>query len=149
MSKNPILGGLISQAGKGVIDLVTKKIDSFITSKEERERLKVELESEFNRHSEKLLELENELSKQYLDDRHSARRREVDTQDWMPKFLGISLIVLFAVSQFMVFFNYLPDNEHARTVISNGVKLIEGAIFLMLGYYFGSTQTADKQKAKL
>lgn len=92
-----------------------------------------------------LAKLEVDLEKIAADDRASARQREAQTGDRMPSVLAISLLLLFAGQQIAVFLGMMPTDETSKTALIKGLSLLETALTLMLGYYFGSSASSRRK----
>lgn len=73
------------------------------------------------------------------EDRKDARAREIATKDDFPKILALLLLTALMVEQGCIFAGWMPADETAKTIIVKGAGLLEAAILLALGYFYGSS----------
>src|SRR5690348_6219493 len=97
----PVIGA-IAKALKGgsIIKDLGDVMDKFVTTPEEKAKAQLELEKVVNSHVEKLAELELEEYKAEVEDRSSARNREVGVAqagrfDFMMYLAGLAGIAAF------------------------------------------------------
>lgn len=154
--------GLMS--GGKIIESVGGVIDNLTTSKEEKEKLKIELEKEINRHSEKLIEEANSVYEAELKDTQSARDANVKIQEsdkasWWAKntayfldvFIGLiwgSITVFLAAKALK-----LVDNLNADlTAVLSLYSTVTAVFMICLNFHRGTSagsQSKQKQLDKL
>lgn len=86
-----------------------------------------------------------DLEKIAADDRSNARAREVATSDWMPKALGLFVVVgFFSVMGLMIFQELPPTGRDSLLVLVGALGAAFGSI---IQYYYGSSSgSAAKSK---
>lgn len=138
-----ILSKIFGAGAKELVGTVGNVLDDIITSKEERDRAKLAIEGELNRHIEALesnalkeIELQNQ-------DRESARSRETEfvkatgRADRMQIFVGTTIMLAFFTSLVLIGFKEIPTkNEH---LMINAIGILEGLVMSVAGYYFSSS----------
>lgn len=103
------------------------------------ERIKA-LETEYAKF---VLEHELDLEKLAVEDRDSARKREIAVKDWVPAALAIGFNIGFFVLVFMLFRHEIPvSNRDAFTMI---LGIMSGGVTSVLSYYFGSSRGSDRK----
>lgn len=75
-------------------------------------------------------------------DRASARNREIEVKDWMPKALGIGACILFAGALVMLKFGLAETGKDAMLLLLGVLGKMVSDVF---AYYFGSSQGSDKK----
>ena len=92
-----------------------------------------------------LKKLDIEREKLVYDDRDSARRREMSVKDFMPKALGLGIVISFLV--FVVVLLAVPATMQDREVIFLIIGNLSGWVSAVFTYYFGSSSgSAEKNK---
>tara|TARA_R100001463_G_scaffold17038_1_gene43968 strand:- start:2 stop:445 length:444 start_codon:yes stop_codon:yes gene_type:complete len=82
-----------------------------------------------------------ELYKLEVEDRNSARQREVEmikagSEDWMMNFTGIIGLGGFVLLLFAIVFIEVP--VHNKELMIHTTGIVEGIVLSIVGYYFGS-----------
>lgn len=76
-------------------------------------------------------------------DRDSARNREIQTKDWMPKALGIGVTFgFFGLMIFMMRWDVPAANKDMLNIM---LGALGGAWVSIIGYYFGSSASSAKK----
>ena len=76
------------------------------------------------------------------EDRASARNREIQVKDWMPKLLGSGVVAGFLASVFLILSGRAKvDSVLAGTLIG----YLSAKSELVLSYYFGSSAGSDRK----
>ncbi len=88
-------------------------------------------------HQEALQQIDYQRYVAELNDTANARNREVQAHDWVPAFLSIGFLVIYALLQAYVIYNPSTQDD----VISARVQDI---VMMIIGYYFGSSHTSKK-----
>lgn len=73
-----------------------------------------------------------------VQDRDSARNREILLRDWYPKLLATVVCVLCFTGEFLYFRHGGPPNASPE-LIGRILGTLDSALILVLGYYFGSS----------
>ena len=82
------------------------------------------------------------LAQTAADDRASARNREVQVKDWMPRILSSGIVSGFLVATFLVLGGHAKaDSVMAGTLIG----YLSAKCELVLAYYFGSSAGSDRK----
>ena len=95
-------------------------------------------------------EIHNRLVEFYkleVEDRDSARKREVDMikaggTDWMMNFTGIVGLGGFVLLLVAIVFLQVP--EHNKELMIHTTGIVEGIVLSIVGYYFGSIAKKDR-----
>jgi hypothetical protein len=82
-----------------------------------------------------------EMYKLEVEDRNSARQREVEmvkagSEDWMMNFTGIVGLGGFVLLLIAIVFIQVP--EHNKELMIHTTGIVEGIVLSIVGYYFGS-----------
>ena len=82
-----------------------------------------------------------ELYKLEVEDRNSARQREVEmikagSEDWMMNFTGVIGLGGFVLLLFAIVFIEVP--VHNKELMIHLTGMVEGIVLSIVGYYFGS-----------
>jgi hypothetical protein len=80
---------------------------------------------------------EMKLAELAVQDRNSARQREMAVKDWTPSLLGWTVLAFWGLGNYYVFTHALPVGS--ETLIARVLGTIDMAVGLVLGYYFGSS----------
>lgn len=76
------------------------------------------------------------------DDRASAREREEQVKDWMPRVLGLGIVGAFVIAVFLI----LTGHAKAESVIAGTlVGYLSAKAELVASYYFGSSAGSDRK----
>lgn len=130
--KSLLNGGKLLEGAKNIIDEI-------VTTKEEKALLEIRLKELINQHEETLIEAE-------VDDRKSARMREVEsiraghrnlTQNILA-YLGVGSF--FGITAFMIAHGLQDMNTEASFIIGNVTGMAAAIAKDVYGYYFGSSK---------
>lgn len=138
-----ILGKIFSAGAGELVSRVADAADRLITSKEEREALKLEAERIAHSHAERMVELANKATEQDNADRADARKRESDIvkitgrEDYMKWFLAVGAVGLLVYVIVAFSRNSIPEkNEHLLMLI---IGELLGFVAGIYTYQFGSS----------
>lgn len=81
--------------------------------------------------------LDLDFDKIDIEDRANARAREIALKDWMPKALGITVIILYACTIAALMFLKIPEPN--RDMMNQMAEILKMAVIMILSYYFGSS----------
>jgi hypothetical protein len=90
---------------------------------------------------ERMLELDIDLERIAADDRDSARQREVQTRDWMPKVLALLVIAGFLATVAGVLSGYVDGlrDPIMSTTVGTVIGFVSAKAEQVIAYYFGSS----------
>mgnify|MGYP006268122135 CR=1 FL=1 len=80
--------------------------------------------------------LDIDLEKIAAADRDSARNMAIMTHDLTPRILAVVVVVAWGIVQWFLLHNVIPDTM--RELIARVLGTLDGALMLVLSYYFGS-----------
>lgn len=130
---------------KGAVNSVSEALNLKVAQEpdnNEAKRLQMEFERSRN-------EFELEMYQLEVQDRESARKREVELaksgkSDWMMSFVGVAGLALFAASFYALV--WVPQTVENKLFV-HFLGIIEGAVLSIYGYYFGTSKSSsDKTK---
>ena len=141
-----IIAGIVGKiAGEKAADIVTSVgnvADKFITTGQEKEEFKAEVQKEINRHLEEMTKAQNTELELILKDVDSARNREIQvvTAEKAPLInkiiqpvLAIALIVLAFVMFYSVMFNQLGAE---KDIVIYVLGVLSAVVTQTISYYF-------------
>lgn len=144
-----IIAGIVSKiAGDKAADIVTSVgnvADKFITTGQEKEEFKAEVQKEVNRHLEEMTKAQNSELELILKDVDSARNREIQvaTSEKAPlinkiiqPILAIALILLAFVMFYAVMFKQLGAE---KDIVIYVLGVLSAVVTQTISYYFGSS----------
>jgi hypothetical protein len=88
-----------------------------------------------------------DMEKIAADDRASARNREIQVKDWMPKALGLGALAVFTTCMFLLIFYELPQT--AKEVVVYMLGILSGMVKDVYGYFFGSSSSSKNKDEAL
>lgn len=156
------LSGIFGGGAGELIEKVGGVVDNLTMSKEEKEKLKIELIQATNSHVEKMANLaQNELDS-YLKDTQSAREtnariQESDKASWLAKNVGYCIDVFIVgvwgfltIYLLVVMLNIVKKQEGvdytAVTAVWGGVTAFAGTI---LNFHRGTSRSDEKKSAAI
>lgn len=80
--------------------------------------------------------LDIDLERIAASDRDSARNMAIMTHDWTPRILAVIVVVAWGVVQWFLLHNVIEPSM--RELIARVLGTLDGALMLVLSYYFGS-----------
>jgi hypothetical protein len=80
--------------------------------------------------------LDIDLERIAASDRDSARNYAILTHDLTPRILAIIVVIAWGMVQWFLFHNIIP--AEMRELIARVLGTLDGALMLVLSYYFGS-----------
>jgi len=145
-----IIAGIVSKiAGDKAADIVTSVgnvADKFITTGQEKEEFKAEVQKEINRHLEEMTKAQNSELELILKDVDSARNREIQvaTSEKAPlinKIIQPVLALLLLGSCFVMWYTILFKDIPAEKemLVAGIVGSLTTIAMGVVGYYFGSS----------
>jgi hypothetical protein len=80
--------------------------------------------------------LDIDLEKIAADDRNSARNMAVLTHDLTPRILAVGIVLVWGLVQWFMLHNVIEPSM--RELVARVLGTLDGALMLVLSYYFGS-----------
>jgi hypothetical protein len=80
--------------------------------------------------------LDIDLEKISASDRDSARRMAMETHDWTPRILAVVIVVAWGLVQWFLLHSVIDASM--RELVARVLGTLDGALMLVLSYYFGS-----------
>jgi len=154
-----ILTNILSGGASKLVESIGSTIDNLVTSKEEKEQLKIELQKEINRHNEVLESEANKEIELYLKDTQSARDTNARIQEsdkasfwakntayFLDVFIGLiwGCITIFIVCKALK----LVDNVQADMTAILSIYSTITAIFMISVNFHRGTSIGSQNKQK-
>ena len=98
----------------------------------------------------RMKELDIDLERIAASDRDSARRREAQVRDWMPRVLAFVVVAGFMATVFLVLLGYVDGMKDPLTATTVGTMIgfVSAKAEQVVAYYFGSS-SSSQQKTQL
>lgn len=150
-----IFAKIFSTGAKDVLDSVGSIIDSVVTTKEEKEALKMELQKEINRSMEAMADKALKEAEIQVADITSARAREVELakaglKDKTPKILSIVAITgFFSILLFLLIFGFGSLTADQGMIVGTLLGTLGGLVSMVYAYYFGSSVGSKNKEIEL
>lgn len=140
----PLAGGVVKKLAGALLGNESAgedKVGEAILKADPATLLKLkEMEQEYAKF---VLEHDLNLEKLAVDDRDSARKREMAVKDWIPAVLALSLNAAFFALMFLMFRQKVPaENRDAFTLL---LGMLSGGVTSVLSYYFGSSSGSARK----
>lgn len=131
----------VSQALLGRNDGTQEEVMEALTNAtpEQLARLK-EIDASFKI---RMRELDIDLERLVVQDRDSARRREIETRDWTPKILAFSILGGYFACLFWLLGRGMPGSGSESVIMMLGA--LSQTVTAVVAYYFGSS-VGSRQK---
>ena len=91
----------------------------------------------------KAQELGLNFEKLATDDRKSARDMQISTKSLVPALLSILIVVAWALIQYFLLTHIIA--QEMRELVARVLGTLDGALMLVLSFYFGSSSHSEKQ----
>ena len=91
----------------------------------------------------KAQELGLNFEKLAVDDRKSARDMQISTKSFVPALLSILIVVAWALIQYFLLTHIIA--QEMRELVARVLGTLDGALMLVLSFYFGSSSHSEKQ----
>ena len=98
----------------------------------------------------RMRELDIDLEKIAASDRDSARRREAQVRDWLPRVLAFVVVAGFMATVFLVLLGYVDGMKDPlmATTVGTLIGFVSAKCEQVVAYYFGSS-SSSQQKTQL
>jgi len=99
----------------------------------------------------RMKELDIDLERIASSDRDSARRRESQVRDWMPRILAFVIVAGFMGTVFMVLLGYVEGMKDPlmATTVGTLIGFVSAKAEQVIAYYFGSSNSSQQKTALL
>ena len=91
-------------------------------------------------------QLDIDLVKIAAEDRDSARQMAVGTHSWTPSIMSYVIVVCWAIIQYFLFTHVIDASM--RELIARVLGTLDGALMLVLSFWFGSSNPATNLGTK-
>jgi hypothetical protein len=146
------LGGMAMQAVASALGLPTdsseKDVAKAMASATPDQLLKLkQADQDF---AVRMRELDIDLEKIAASDRDSARRREAQVRDWMPRVLAFVVVAGFMATVFLVLLGLVDGMKDPlmATTVGTLIGFVSAKAEQVIAYYFGSS-SSSQQKTQL
>jgi hypothetical protein len=95
----------------------------------------------------KAQELGLNFEKLAVDDRKSAREMQMSTKSFVPALLSILIVVAWALVQYFLLTHIIA--QEMRELVARVLGTLDGALMLVLGFYFGGIHNASETNEML
>lgn len=99
----------------------------------------------------RMRELDIDLEKIAASDRDSARRREAQVRDWMPRVLAFVVVAGFMATVFLVLLGYVDGMKDPLMATTTGtiIGFVSAKCEQVVAYYFGSSSSSQQKTQML
>ena len=99
----------------------------------------------------RMKELDIDLERIAASDRDSARKREAQVKDWMPRVLSLVVVGGFMATVFLVLMGVVEGMKDPLTATTVGtlIGFVSAKAEQVIAYYFGSSSSSQQKTAML
>jgi len=150
------LKNLISGKGSEIIESVGNVADKFITTGQEKEEFKAEINKEINRHLEELGRQQNDELKSYLSDVANSREmntkiQESDKASWLSKNIAYIIDGIFVVSFIsmlvLIFMKAVPEEN--KELFYTGFGVLGAMLSTVVNFHRGTSIGSERKQKQL
>ncbi len=146
------LGGMAMQVVSSVLGLPTDSSEKDVEKalKQATPEQLLALKQADNDFAVRMKELDIDLDRIAASDRDSARRREAQVRDWMPRVLAFVVVAGFMATVFLVLLGYVDGMKDPlmATTVGTLIGFVSAKCEQVVAYYFGSS-SSSQQKTQL
>ena len=146
------LGGMAMQVVSSVLGLPTYSSEKDVEKalKQATPEQLLALKQADNDFAVRMKELDIDLERIAASDRDSARRREAQVRDWMPRVLAFVVVAGFMATVFLVLLGYVDGMKDPlmATTVGTLIGFVSAKCEQVVAYYFGSS-SSSQQKTQL
>ena len=146
------LGGMAMQVVSSVLGLPTDSSEKDVEKalKQATPEQLLALKQADNDFAVRMKELDIDLERIAASDRDSARRREAQVRDWMPRVLAFVVVAGFMATVFLVLLGYVDGMKDPlmATTVGTLIGFVSAKCEQVVAYYFGSS-SSSQQKTQL
>jgi len=147
------LGGMAMQVVSSVLGLPTdsneKDVEKALRQATPDQLLA--LKQADNDFAVRMKELDIDLERIAASDRDSARKREAQVKDWMPRVLSLVVVGGFMATVFLVLMGVVEGMKDPLTATTVGtlIGFVSAKAEQVIAYYFGSSSSSQQKTAML
>lgn len=146
------LGGMAMQVVSSVLGLPIESSEKDVEKalKQATPEQLLALKQADNDFAVRMKELDIDLERIAASDRDSARRREAQVRDWMPRVLAFVVVAGFMATVFLVLLGYVDGMKDPlmATTVGTLIGFVSAKCEQVVAYYFGSS-SSSQQKTQL
>jgi hypothetical protein len=146
------LGGMAMQVVSSVLGLPTDSSEKDVEKalKQATPEQLLALKQADNDFAVRMKELDIDLERIAASDRDSARRREAQVRDWMPRVLAFVVVAGFMATVFLVLLGFVDGMKDPlmATTVGTLIGFVSAKCEQVVAYYFGSS-SSSQQKTQL
>lgn len=147
------LGGMAMQVVSSVLGLPTDSSEKDVEKalKQATPEQLLALKQADNDFAVRMRELDIDLEKIAASDRDSARRREAQVRDWMPRVLAFVVVAGFMATVFLVLLGYVDGMKDPLMATTTGtiIGFVSAKCEQVVAYYFGSSSSSQQKTQML
>jgi hypothetical protein len=150
------LKNLISGKGSEIIESVGNVADKFITTGQEKEEFKAEIQKEVNRHLETLGDQQNKELEIYLSDVANSREmntkiQESDKASWLSKNIAYIIDGIFVVSFItmlvLIFLKAVPEEN--KELFYTGFGVLGAMLSTVVNFHRGTSIGSERKQKQI
>jgi hypothetical protein len=150
------LKNLISGKGSEIIESVGNVADKFITTGQEKEEFKAEIQKEVNRHLETLGDQQNKELEIYLSDVANSRDmntkiQESDKASWLSKNIAYIIDGIFVVSFItmlvLIFLKAVPEEN--KELFYTGFGVLGAMLSTVVNFHRGTSIGSERKQKQI
>lgn len=151
-----IIGKVTSQGAANIVESVGNVADKFITTGQEREEFKAEVQKEVNRHIEAMAAAQNTELETLMKDMDSARDmnsriQESDKASWLSKNIAYIIdcifVVAFILMLVMIFNKAVPEAN--KELFYTGFGLLGANVSTILNFHRGTSIGSERKQKQI
>lgn len=151
-----IIGKVTSQGAANIVESVGNVADKFITTGQEKEEFKAEVQKEVNRHIEAMATAQNTELETLMKDMDSARDmnsriQESDKASWLSKNIAYIIdcvfVVAFILMLVMIFNKAVPESN--KELFYTGFGLLGANVSTILNFHRGTSIGSERKQKQL
>jgi hypothetical protein len=147
------LGGMAMQVVSSVLGLPTDSSEKDVEKalKQATPEQLLALKQADNDFAVRMKELDIDLERIAASDRDSARRREAQVRDWMPRVLAFVVVAGFMATVFLVLLGYVDGMKDPLMATTTGtiIGFVSAKCEQVVAYYFGSSSSSQQKTQML
>ena len=147
------LGGMAMQVVSSVLGLPTDSSEKDVEKalKQATPEQLLALKQADNDFAVRMKELDIDLERIAASDRDSARRREAQVRDWMPRVLAFVVVAGFMATVFLVLLGYVDGMKDPLMATTTGtiIGVVSAKCEQVVAYYFGSSSSSQQKTQML